>query len=56
MPRIQKIFAAMLVFLIAAFFVGADNAPTKHRVLIISIDGLRPDLLLRAKLRRFVIY
>jgi predicted AlkP superfamily pyrophosphatase or phosphodiesterase len=48
MFRRRKMLAAVLVLMIPIIFCGADNVSEKPRLLIISIDGLRPDLMLRA--------
>src|SRR5450432_1379203 len=47
MLRLRSFLLAALI-LAVGFLGGADVAPLKHRVLIISIDGLRPDLMLLA--------
>src|SRR5450432_871465 len=48
MLRTRNFFFTLIVLIGSALCSGADSAPTAHRVLIISVDGLRPDLMLRA--------
>jgi predicted AlkP superfamily pyrophosphatase or phosphodiesterase len=48
--RVRALLAPLvLIFLAASSAVRADDAKPAPRVLIISIDGMRPDLMLRSK-------
>ncbi|HVT87881.1 MAG TPA: alkaline phosphatase family protein [Tepidisphaeraceae bacterium] len=45
---IYRILRSYVLFLLLSGAALAQNVPARHRVLIISVDGLRPDVMLRA--------